>query len=84
MLKVAAEAPAILASETDRLENSFWPSKTVFFHDYPAFSNDGRPWKDDDQHIDLMALFVVDDFPAEVCVPEKAGPNLRDRKLTKS
>lgn len=41
MLRVAAEAPAILAPETDRLENSSWPSKTVFFHDYPASSNDG-------------------------------------------
>ena len=71
MLKVAAEAPAILASQTDRLENSFWPSKTVFFQDYPAFSNDGRSWKGDDQNIDLMALVVVDDFPAEVCVQDE-------------
>jgi len=66
MLKVAAEAPAILASKTDSLENSSWPSKTVFFQDYPAFIDDGRPWKDDDRNIDVMALVVIDDFPAEV------------------
>ena len=71
MLKVAVEAPAIRASETDDLENSSWPSKTAFFGNFPAFSDDGRPWKDDDQNMDLMALVVLNDFPAEVCRPHK-------------
>jgi hypothetical protein len=67
MSRVAAEAPTILASETDHIQNSIWPYKSAFLRDYPTFSNDGRPWKVDDQNIDLMALIVVDDFPVEVC-----------------
>jgi hypothetical protein len=43
MLKVAAEAPAVRASETDDLENSSWPFKHAFFGNFPAVSNDGRP-----------------------------------------
>jgi hypothetical protein len=66
MLNVAAEASNVRASQTDDLENSSWPSKTAFFGNFPAFSDDGRPWKDDDQNKDLMALVVLDDFPAEV------------------
>ena len=71
MLKAAAEAPAVRASQTDKLENSSWTSKTAFFSNFPAFSDDGRPWKDDDQEMDLMALVVLDDFPSEVCMPCK-------------
>lgn len=71
MLKVAAEAPAFRASETDDVENCSWPSKHAFFGNFPAFSDDGRPWEDDDQFIDVMALVVLDDFPAELCRPKR-------------
>lgn len=67
MLDVAAEARIILSSSTDQLQNSIWPSKTAFLDSYPCFSED-RPWNDDDQNIDLMALIVLDDVPHEVSI----------------
>lgn len=81
MLKAAAEAPAVRASQTDKPENSSWTSKTAFFSNFPAFSDDGRPWKDDDQVMDLMALVVVDDFPAEACTPCRLEFHFTDHKL---
>lgn len=71
MLKAAADAPAVRASQTEYLENSPWSTKTAFFENFPAFSDDGRPWNDDDQLLDLMALVVLDEFPIEVCRPDK-------------
>jgi hypothetical protein len=65
MQRVFAKAPAIMSSETDRIEGNFYASRTGFLKDYPYFSVD-LPWKDDDQSIDLMALVVLDDVPAEV------------------
>ena len=82
MLQVAAEAPAIRASETDRLKNSSWPSKTAFLGNFPAFSKDGRPWRDDDQNMDPMALVVLDDFSAEICRIDKLINQLRHLILT--
>jgi hypothetical protein len=70
MLELAKEAKHILSSETELLEprehiSSFWSSKIEFLENNPFFSHD-QAWQDDEQRIDLMALVVLDDFPAEV------------------
>lgn len=80
MLENTAKAPAILASETDHVEDSFWYSKAGFLRDHPYFGA-GRPWKEDDQNIDLMALVVLDDFSAEVRRPDQVKPHMQNLKL---
>lgn len=83
MLDVIAEAPAILSSSTDQLENSLWPSKTMFLENYPSFGED-LPWKVDDQNIDLMALAVLDDFSPEVCTERYPKIYVQKSKLSMS
>jgi hypothetical protein len=64
MLELAEEAKSILSSETEQLDHPIWRSKTMFLENVPFFSND-QPWTDDES-VDLMALVVLDDLPAEV------------------
>lgn len=69
MLEIAADAHAILSSNTDQIDHSFWSSKTQFLENYPCFSKD-LSWNDDDQDVDLMALVVLDEFSPEVCTTQ--------------
>lgn len=65
MLKLAEEAKSILSSETEQLDHPIWTSKTMFLENVPYFSP-GQYWGGDDNSVDLMALVVLDNFPAEV------------------
>lgn len=76
MLKTAAEAESILASDTDSIDHPFWTSKTEFLEDYPVFGED-QHMEDDDKEIDLMALVVLDDFPVEVSTPRNLDTRAR-------
>jgi hypothetical protein len=66
MLELAEQAKFILSSETDRVDHYMWYSKSMFLNNYPYLGHD-PDWRDDEKDIDLMALVVLDDFPAEVC-----------------
>lgn len=65
MLEFAEEAKSILSSETEELDHPIWSSKTMFLENNVRFASENRLWSDD-QSADLMALVVLDDFPAEV------------------
>lgn len=65
MLEAAEEAKSILSSETELLDHPMWSSKTMFLDSNPYFSRD-ELWRDDEREVDLMALVVLDDYPAEV------------------
>ena len=53
----------------------------MFLDNNPYFSHD-QPWRDDETMVDLMALFVLDDFPAEVRRAEKFNVRAHELKLT--
>ena len=65
MLEVAEEAKSILSSETEELDHPIWSSKTMFLANNVRFASKDQLWSDDES-ADLMALVVLDDFPAEV------------------
>lgn len=65
MLEFAEEAKSILSSETEELEHPIWSSKTMFLENNVRFASQDQLWSDDES-MDLMALVVLDDFPAEV------------------
>ena len=65
MLEFAEEAKSILSSETEELDHPIWNSKTMFLENNVRFASQDQLWSDDES-MDLMALVVLDDFPAEV------------------
>ena len=80
MLELAAEANSILSSETEELDHPIWSSKTMFLQNVPYF-NRGQYWGGDDESVDLMALVVLDDFPAEVWRAEVLGVHFQELQL---
>ncbi|GAB7322014.1 hypothetical protein MBLNU13_g03068t1 [Cladosporium sp. NU13] len=74
MLELAEEAKSILYSETEELDHPIWSSKTTFLENNVRFASQDQLWSYDGS-MDLMALVVLDDFPAET-LNEILGINL--------
>jgi hypothetical protein len=76
MLKRAEEAATIPSSDS-----ALPASKDRFKKSFPCF-HEGRQWRDHDRNTDLMALAVMDEFPAEVCDYKNNCAHVRSPSLT--
>jgi hypothetical protein len=76
MLERAEEAKIILSSDS-----ASPASKDRFKKGFPRFQ-EGCQWSDHDRNTDLMALVVMDEFPAEVCDYKDNCAHVRSPSLT--